>query len=288
MVRYVLFALILVVACVGAPVDGPLMPAAAHAQSSDRESRRDEGADRRESRDRRRGGWWGRRDRDEERDGNGRSARDDSRPGSADSPRTEAAATSGSASMNMTDYVKKLVEQHDKNGDKMLDASEQGGLRGRAAAADANNDKVVTIDELVSALSGGSTAAASATSASASDNNRDGERSSTFGLSSGARDRNSDEDRAEDATSQRVFTGSAGGNGGETGKGSKRPSYRFTPASEKLPGGLPGWFKSRDKNGDGQVAMSEYGRTWTTRLVDEFRQYDANDDGIITPMEVAK
>jgi hypothetical protein len=50
---------------------------------------------------------------------------------------------------------------------------------------------------------------------------------------------------------------------------------------------LPGWFKSRDKNGDGQVLMSEYSRSWSSRMVREFEGYDKNGDGVVTPKEAA-
>jgi Ca2+-binding EF-hand superfamily protein len=48
--------------------------------------------------------------------------------------------------------------------------------------------------------------------------------------------------------------------------------------------GLPSWFKTLDKNGDGQVTLQE----WLDggRPLDEFRNYDLNDDGMITAAEV--
>lgn len=70
--------------------------------------------------------------------------------------------------------------------------------------------------------------------------------------------------------------------------GEGRQTYRFTPPQERLPEGLPGWFKSKDKNGDGQVAMHEYNRRWTDRSAGEFARYDKNGDGMVTPDEVAK
>jgi hypothetical protein len=275
---------------VAAIVVGPLgLTVTAQAQSSSRDEQSDrygnssEGNRREERGESRRGrfgsgdrsgDWRSRRDRDDdERGDEARSDRASNAASSGASSRSTTTSTSGSTSMNMTDYAKSLVKQHDKNGDMMLDATEQGGLRGRAAAADANSDKVITVDELVVQLSGSATAttsrAAPGTVERATDNRRDNE-------------------PAVDGDSQRVFTGSAGGSSARSKETDKRRSYRFAPPSERLPTGLPSWFKSRDKNGDGQVAMSEYGRTWSSRLVDEFRRYDTNDDGIITPKEVAK
>jgi hypothetical protein len=76
--------------------------------------------------------------------------------------------------------------------------------------------------------------------------------------------------------------------GGRVLTGDKRKSYRFSKPDDKLPTGLPSWFKSRDTNGDGQVSMSEYSRSWSSSSVAEFRRYDLNDDGIITAKEAAK
>ena len=45
---------------------------------------------------------------------------------------------------------------------------------------------------------------------------------------------------------------------------------------------------SNDRNGDGQVAMSEFSRTWSSRTVAEFQRYDRNGDGIITAKEASQ
>ncbi len=58
----------------------------------------------------------------------------------------------------------------------------------------------------------------------------------------------------------------------------------MTP-TERLPSGIPSWFTRADANGDGQVMMAEYSSTWTKTKVAEFKKYDLNDDGCITPAE---
>ena len=91
------------------------------------------------------------------------------------------------------------------------------------------------------------------------------------------------------AKKQRVYTSVAAGKGaGKEKEGDKRRSYRFTPATERLTGNLPSWFKSRDRNKDGQVSMSEYSRSWTDRLARQYRELDLNDDGVITAKEAAE
>jgi hypothetical protein len=272
--------LTLVAVCFGATiVDAPLASRAVRAQSSDRDGRGDpdRDADERDRRDYGRGGWRDRGrnndDRNDNEDRPDRSASTGASDRASSASRPAMTPASGATSMNMTDYAKSLVKQHDKNGNMMLEANEQAELRGRSATADANNDKVITVDELVAQFSGSATATTSRAAPSAAGPASDDRRAS---------------DRPANGDPRRVFTGSAGGNGAGSKETDKRRSYRFTPAAEHLPSGLPSWFKSRDKNGDGQVAMSEYGRTWSSRLVAEFRRYDSNDDGIITPKEVAK
>jgi hypothetical protein len=68
----------------------------------------------------------------------------------------------------------------------------------------------------------------------------------------------------------------------------KLKSYRFKAAKERLPAGLPGWFTAKDTNGDGQVSMSEYSKSWTESQAAEFKRYDKDNDGVITAEEAMK
>ncbi len=43
--------------------------------------------------------------------------------------------------------------------------------------------------------------------------------------------------------------------------------------------------RSKDTNGDGQVSMAEFSSVWNDQLVRQFKQYDTNNDGVITPAE---
>lgn len=69
---------------------------------------------------------------------------------------------------------------------------------------------------------------------------------------------------------------------------SPRRSYRLRSASEALPDGLPGWFADRDRNGDGQVAMHEYSRSWSDATARRFTRLDTDDDGLISPAEAGR
>jgi Ca2+-binding EF-hand superfamily protein len=200
----------------------------------------------------------------------------------------------------MKDYAVKLVTRYDKNGDMMLGPEERKELRGPAADSDLNHDGTITVDELVAHLSNPSATASTAPSTSSSNSSTSSTSTSSNSSSDRDRDRGSygyrrrdgesSSDRgkseADKALAGRVFTGTAGG--AASGKeGDKRRTYRFTRAADRVPTNVPSWFKSRDANGDGQVSMSEYSRSWSSSTVAEFRRYDLDDDGIITAKEAA-
>jgi hypothetical protein len=182
----------------------------------------------------------------------------------------------GESSFDTADYARTLLRERDKNGNKVLDGDEVSQLRGRAAGADLNNDKVITAEELIARFSDRAAAGSGSGQANA--------KSATGTESSGA--------SGKSATGKptRVYTSitSPAASKDDKSTAAKRRSYRFTPGGERVITGLPSWFKSRDRNSDGQVAMSEYSRSWSRRMVSEFRRYDLNDDGVITPKEAAK
>jgi Ca2+-binding EF-hand superfamily protein len=72
-------------------------------------------------------------------------------------------------------------------------------------------------------------------------------------------------------------------------KDDARKSYRFLTPTERLAESLPStlrdWFLRNDKNGDGQIAMSEFATLWSREKAVDFASYDLNNDGVITPQE---
>jgi Ca2+-binding EF-hand superfamily protein len=56
--------------------------------------------------------------------------------------------------------------------------------------------------------------------------------------------------------------------------------------SISAPEGLPAWFKELDTDQDGQISFAEWRRAG--KKLDEFRKYDLNNDGFITPDEVLR
>ena len=64
-----------------------------------------------------------------------------------------------------------------------------------------------------------------------------------------------------------------------------KASYRLITPHELLPNNLPSWFKSKDTNQDGQVAMHEYSKSWNDSTARKFKQLDKNNDGFISVEE---
>jgi hypothetical protein len=83
-------------------------------------------------------------------------------------------------------------------------------------------------------------------------------------------------------------TGSTAQTSGADTATETRRSYRFLTPAERLPEGLPEWFLPKDRNLDGQVAMSEFETDWTEDRLAEYGRHDLNQDGVITPAECLK
>jgi EF hand len=287
----------------------PVSLVQAQSSTSDSRANRSDDSSGHEEDDRgeRRDSWRSRlRDRQSERDRESRGARDrdegdtdreesSGRGTSAtasEAPRPSTTTNNSTTNMDARAWATSLVKKHDKNGNMILEPEEQGGLGGSVAASDLDKDGKITIDELLMRSSASTPAAAPTTSDSLSTKDQSMEQrggKSPGGSRERVRDSGGGQPRGDllGAAAQRVFTGSAGGVQPGDGEKNNRRSYRFTPPADRLPKGLPSFF-SRDANGDGQVSMHEYGRTWSSRMVAEFRRYDLNDDGIITPKEAVK
>lgn len=179
---------------------------------------------------------------------------------------------------------------YDRNQDGVLDAEELQRTRGGDYANyDSNKDGKLTLEELAvryakrrveeerqreaeSSRSRTSVASKSSSSSSSSDRGRgDWGRDRSRG---GWGDRRDDSRRDDKSGDARVSTADLD------------KLYRARTTEERLAkAGMPSWFREGDKNGDGQVAMAEYTDEWTAAKLEEFAQYDGNNDGIITPAE---
>lgn len=154
----------------------------------------------------------------------------------------------------MRKWASDTVAKHDQNGDKILEGDELAKLGQSSRSADMNGDGKITVDELYqfSSKGGSSTPTAPAVKPT-----------TTSGTTPTTKSTSGD-------PMERIIT-----NG-------KRKSYRFKSTKDRS----NNWrFSSRDANGDGQVSMSEFSRTWNERTASEFLRYDKDGDGMITAAE---
>jgi Ca2+-binding EF-hand superfamily protein len=221
-----------------------------------------------------------------------------------------AGGTGTPSGLSAETYARGLIRKYDKNGDNMLQADEQRELNRTNAAADSDKDGVITADELIAVQSGNAPAPPPAPAAASKSDEEASDTPQTVGEEEERKPRGDRGDRGRDrdrdiegggekprdskaaggegaSGNRRVYTGSTANGKSNEAAGARR-TYRFTPATERLPSGLSSSFTSRDRNGDGQITMSEFSRTWSKRTVADFRRHDLNGDGVITPKEATK
>lgn len=152
----------------------------------------------------------------------------------------------------MRKWASDTVAKHDANDDKILEGDELSKLGQSSRSADSNGDGKITVDELYQFSSKGSSSTSAAKPAT-----------TTTTKASSSRPAPAD-------PKERTITND------------KRKSYRFKSTKDRI----NNWrYSSRDANGDGQVSMSEYARTWNERTAAEFMRHDKNNDGMISPDE---
>jgi Ca2+-binding EF-hand superfamily protein len=193
-------------------------------------------------------------------------------------------ASPADAAARMRQLAESLIKQNDKNGDGMLQRDEWGNLRESQQAADANKDGVITVDEFVVHLQSYS---AGGGWGSRGDRGRGGFGGERGGFGGGERGGFGEGGFGEGGFGEGGFgeRSSSSSSSRTSSKLTARKSYRASPATERLPKGLPDFFLRNDADGDGQISMSEYAASWSDRIAAEFAEYDLNSDGIITPEE---
>lgn len=236
-------------------------------------------------------------------------------------------ADSSALEARVAQYADSLIKRYDRNGNGALEADESKELRGGLREADANGDGVITRAEIIAKLLGKSapsTGGAGGTSASRASGEPTAPRVMSFGgtssssgasgssthpgggLSTGAGTAappgspsgNQASGAAASTSSSPSPATSSGspapgaesksaGDGAKPSPAAKRP-LRFLTPHERLPQGLPEWFKSKDSNADGQVTLAEFSATLTEEAAKEFTEYDLNNDGVVTAAEVLK
>jgi hypothetical protein len=173
-----------------------------------------------------------------------------------------------------------MFTRYDRNRDGKLDAAEMARSRFLdLKPADRSGDGQVTKDELTAWMTaraqGGAAAAPTAAAKPAAP-----PASATAPASVQA--------NAAAASSKPAANSLASAAADSEPSGPQRKSYRFLSATERLPSGLPSWFREKDRDRDGQVMMSEWTSRWNDAAVSEFSRHDRNGDGVITPAEALR
>jgi Ca2+-binding EF-hand superfamily protein len=181
----------------------------------------------------------------------------------------------------MAFFANSMMQRYDKDGSGVLEKSEWASFRTDPSPGDTNKDGKLTKDELTKWMSSrfGQSRGGGDSARGSNDRGSAGRGGSSQGGGRGSSGRgSSDRGSSDRGGSQR------GSRGGDSNSDTAE-SYRFKTLGERLPEGLPEWFKSNDGNGDGQIMMSEYAKNWNAKMLDSFDKFDFNADGVITPEE---
>jgi hypothetical protein len=147
------------------------------------------------------------------------------------------------------------MAKHDTDGNKILEGDELTNLKS-SRDSDLDGDGKITTDELVQNSLKKSQPASTTTASALSTTTK----SATTAAGDTALSKSGERKLVNDT----------------------RKSYRFRSTKDRL----TSWsLAGRDKNGDGQVSMSEYSRSWSDRTAAEFQRYDSDGDGMITSEE---
>jgi Ca2+-binding EF-hand superfamily protein len=149
-------------------------------------------------------------------------------------------------------YADALLKQYDKDKDNKLSKSEIKTMRRPPGQADSNGDGMITRDELIDSITNPKKSEPSAS--------RDSEERSSRSTS---RSRFSDRNRE---------SSDSGSSASSSRSSSRSSSSRVS-------------FSGNDTNKDGQLQMHEFARDWDAKTLEEFKQKDKNNDGIITRSE---
>jgi Ca2+-binding EF-hand superfamily protein len=173
------------------------------------------------------------------------------------------ANTNASANrQKLEEAAKSLMARYDANNNGVIDQDEVKRLGGYYQNADTNGDTMISREELV-------------------------DRSAAYAKSDGAASSSASAGSSSAANKPTPTAAPAGESYRVTAEGGEGTQRGYRPRSDiqRLPKGLPDWFTRNDGDGDGQIAMAEFAAAWTDAKLAEFRKYDADSDGVITPDE---
>ena len=191
-------------------------------------------------------------------------------------------------------FARRVLERADENGNQIVDPAEWERLRWRGDAneLDVNKDGRLTLPELIQGI-------ARQREESRSDRNGDapnragsndspGESGQSPSGPAAATDNQAAQQGGNSPDAQPERGGRAERNEQERNERQARRSAARNRRDRSGRSDGPSWFRSRDRNRDGQVSMSEYAARWDDRIVAEFTARDSDGDGVITLREAAR
>lgn len=194
---------------------------------------------------------------------------------------TKRPANDKSSARRALDYANSTLKSKDKNGNGKIDGEDEMKSVGILKKADTDKNGEITRDELIAFASGGSKSSGSSTSgstASGSENpriRRRRVRDNDFAESKSRRRSGSTDDRIiRDGTPQQTFKESA----------EERKPFKDDSIANRRQR-VPSDFKSKDKNSNGMIELTEFVSEITSESIKKFQGKDANEDGVITPDE---
>ena len=205
--------------------------------------------------------------------------------------RVRAAATSA----KVLRYAQRFVATHDANKDGRLQQSEWSTVKGEPAFADVDGDAVITADEFALHVARFATPRHIRLLFPESPQSEDVPLLQPKSAPADAAAKTGDVQPASSpAGNSAQATDVAAAETGEPAEAAaaepakptprRRDAKFFVPAS-RLPAGLPSWFHTQDKDGDGQITMAEYSESLNSGTLAEFNRLDRNGDGLITAAE---
>lgn len=181
-------------------------------------------------------------------------------------------------SAKVTRYVEKLMREFDADHSGGLEKGEWSSLKGNPQQADRNGDGVLSPAELTNRILGYGQSRhlrlldAPQTGATAQPPDHKGKQTDAAGPATNSVDPSPVATEKETADPQK--------------KPELRRDTKYYVSTKHLPENLPEWFRTRDRNGDGQLSLSEYAATGSEADTTEFQKLDCNNDGLLIPREV--